>query len=180
MNLTPKKHHIEMAITILLPSPIYSTINSIMKDCISADIDNYKCIKADVFHSIMWQYNQEDSGFNQKGENEDPGSKSEFEEIYDLLSQKYQKNGEFYYNQKDKDGIYQLKNDIIEFKAKKLSKGLIENDRKLFEVYLLDYFEKFDTNKTGTLTVEEILKALQESDKFSLILMQVRLSSSTY
>lgn len=163
-----------MAVTILLPSPIYSTINSIIKDCISADVDNYKCIKIDVFHSIMWQYNQEGSGFNQKGENDDPAEKSEFEEIYELLSQKYQKEGEFYYNHKDKDGIYQLKNDIIDFKARKLSKGLIENDRKLFEVYLLEYFQKFDTEKTGFLTVEETMKALQESDKFSLILTQVR------
>ena len=139
---------------ILYPDPIYNTIENIISDCIEADTDGYQCIKLELFHSIMWQYNVEGSGFIQKKDSDPQDQKTEFEEIYQMLAVKYKEEDEFYYNKLDDVGIPMIRNDIINFKAHRLSKGLVDNDRKTLERFLMEYFEGLDEEKKGTLTSE--------------------------
>ena len=166
-------HHFNMAILIIYPSPIYDTIDDIIAECKEADENEYDTISLELFQSIVWQCNEQKKGFIEKGENEDPDAPSELEEIYEMLKEKFvNADGEVEYNRMDDQQIHEIRNEIIHFKATKLSKGLVDNDRKKLEKYLMEYFEKLDPEKSGKISEEVLFKGLQDCEKFDLILVQ--------
>jgi len=55
---------------------------------------------------------------------------------------------EFYYKE--------IKDDILNFKAVNIAKGLVDNDRDDLEEFLRSYFKKFDPEGVGKISKETL------------------------
>lgn len=61
-----------------------------------------------------------------------------------------------------------LQKELLDFKLETLKKGLIESNLNNLEVYLREIFDPYDRDKFGRIHINDMLLALQKSEKIAL------------
>lgn len=62
---------------------------------------------------------------------------------------------------------------MIDYKLEALKRGLINSNFNNLEVYLREIFEPYDKDKFGRISLDDMLMALQKSDKIVLTRGQI-------
>lgn len=141
--------YFNMSLLILYSDEIYETIDDIVADCTEKDVEGYEYVSPEIFENLLWSY-------------EDRFFEGELKDILHMLYSKHKKaEDEFYYKN--------IKDDILNYKAVNIAKGLVDNDRDDLEEYLRSYFKKYDSDNTGKISKETLLKGLIESNDFKFI-----------
>lgn len=133
------KHYLNMSLLTLYSDEVYETIDEIIADCQEKDVERYNFITPEIFENLLWSY-------------EDRFFEGELKEILHVLYAKHKKQeDEFYYAD--------IKDDIINFKAVNIAKGLVDNDRDALELYFIELFKKYDPTTVGKISKETLLRA---------------------
>jgi hypothetical protein len=107
------EHYYNMALLTLYPDEIYETITEIIDECREKDVEGYNTISPEIFENLLWSY-------------EDRFYEGELKELLPLLYSNHKSGeGEFSY--------VDIKDDILDYRATLVSKGLVDNDRDSLE-----------------------------------------------
>ena len=146
------KHYFNMSLLTQYSDEVYETIDEIIADCLEKDVERYDFVTPEIFENLLWSY-------------EDRFFEGELKEILPVLYAKFKKQeDEFFY--------LDIKDDIINYKAVNIAKGLVDNDRDSLEQFFIELFKKYDPELVGKISKETLLKALTESLDFKFILVQ--------